>query len=213
MARIHRSSTRNLAGLLLVCLTLFAAAHQASHGRGGESQVSATLAPYITPTASEVAIVDETLARFGEHGLTFATAPVVSFHDDKADCAGNLGYWIVEDGTDRVRICWTHDEPGAERILRTQALVHELAHAWVHRNTDASDRAAFVELVGADSWNAGTSDWVDRGTEVAAELVTWAILDPAVLFIEFDDADPQRWALAYELLTGRTAPDALAAAA
>ncbi|MEM7287016.1 MAG: hypothetical protein AAF480_11745 [Actinomycetota bacterium] len=177
----------------------------APHGGAGDESDPALGA--LTPlTAPEAEIVGEALALFDGAGLTLGSTPAVSFHDDKADCAGNLGFWVDESGLDRIRVCWTHEDPVVQTTLQTQALVHELAHAWAHRQVDGDDRAAFSAFVGAAGWEAHDAAWVDRGTEVAAELVTWAVLDPAVSFIDFDAEPCTDWAEAFELLTGAVAP-------
>ena len=179
----------------------------------GEAEEPAPALGALAPLSEAEAVVAETaMAAFVEAGMGFDTTPVVSFHREKADCAGNLGYWVDEDGIDRIRVCWTHDDPAVEAVLQTQAMVHELAHAWAHRNVDDADRAAFSEFVGVESWEGADAEWIHRGTEVAAELITWAVLDPAVSFIDFDEAGCRDWAAAFELLAGRPAPAHVAGA-
>lgn len=204
MASHTRNRTLVLIASLAVAVT--AAAPAAWLLRGDGAPAAAALGAAVPHTAVDAAIVATAIDAFAGHGLEFGVEPVVSFHDDAAACSGNLGYWTDEAGVDRIRVCWTDDDARVQEILRTQALVHELAHAWVYRNTDAATRDAFVELVAADSWNGAEAAWVDRGTEVAAELVTWAVLDPAVLFVEFAESSCGTWAAGYELLVGATAP-------
>ena len=96
-----------------------------------------------------------------------------------------------------------------EARLQEQVIVHELAHAWADQNLDDARRDAFVEFTGADSWNLAASEWNDRGTERAADLITWALLDPAVLFVDFGDMSCHAWAAAFELLTEQPAPATL----
>ena len=161
-------------------------------------------------TAAEAELVAEVHARFADHGLELPADLAIGFHDDATACNGNYGRFEPAAPGPRVRVCWTHENPGVELVLRRQALVHEAAHAWAYDQLDDATRIAFVELTGSDSWNESTSDWQLRGTERAAELITWAVLDPAVLFLETDGVDCQVWQDAYQLLTGHEAPPALA---
>ncbi len=161
---------------------------------------------WMPPTDEEEALVVESLALLDAGGLRLLAAPVVSFHTELDECLGNLAYWRVEDGIDRVWVCWTHEDPGVQRIVQTQALVHELAHAWVHANTSEADRQAFMEVAGSASWNGASDAWNDRGVEQAADLITWGVLDPGVLFVDFEGSSCTRWADAYEALTGQSAP-------
>lgn len=147
-----------------------------------------------------------TFERFTEAGLDAPTHVVPSFHTSMDACNGNLGLRTTEDGVSRVRVCWSHEDPFVELHLQGQALMHELAHAWAERNLDEARRDAFVDFTGASSWSLAADDWQDRGTEQAADLITWALLDPAVLFIDFDNGECHSWAPAFELLTGVDAP-------
>jgi len=157
-------------------------------------------------TVDQEEVVRSALELLDDGGFELEERPVVSFHADLADCLGNLAYWQVENGVDRIWVCWNHDDAGVQRIVRTQALVHELAHAWVHAHTSETARAVFMDVVGSSSWNGADHAWGDRGVEQAADLLTWAVLDPAVLFVDFDKADCAKWAVAYAALTGRSAP-------
>lgn len=157
-------------------------------------------------TMAQTELVAASFERFADAGLTPPTHVVASFHSSVDACNGNLGLSTVEDGVARVRVCWGHENPGVELRLQEQALVHELAHAWAKRNIDDARRNAFVEFTGAASWDLAIDGWNDRGTERAADLITWALLDPAVLFVDFDDTSCHTWAPAFELLTGVEAP-------
>ncbi|MEM9202095.1 MAG: hypothetical protein AAGC53_10560 [Actinomycetota bacterium] len=168
--------------------------------------VPAELSPYRTPTPAQAALVTDTLDRFTEAGLGIESPPLVSFHPERSDCGGNLAYWRNEDGVDHVRICWTHEDPGVEVRVQAQALTHEFGHAWVFENTDAATRAAFVEATGSASWADPADEWNDRGTERAAELLVWAVLDPNVLFVDFTGEPCTTWSAAFTLLTDRPAP-------
>lgn len=203
----HRSQ---LLALLLVGLILFVPAPLS--GSGSTTPEAAALGPYAVPTEAQMSVVVDALAHLESGGLSIAGAPVVSFHDDLGDCGGNLAYWQAEDGIDRVWVCWTHEDPAVERTVQTQALVHELAHAWVYANTSEAQRIEFMELAGSASWSDASDPWNDRGVEQAADLITWAVLDPAILFVDFDADSCDRWANAFEALTLVPAPATIQAA-
>lgn len=173
---------------------------------------SNTLGEVTELTPEQEALVASSLDRFSQAGLDAPSHVVPSFHKSLDACNGNLGLRTTEDGVSRVRVCWSHENPGVELRLQEQALVHELAHAWAERNLDDARRDAFVEFTGAASWDLAAHGWNDRGTERSADLVTWALLDPAVLFVDFDAASCHTWAPAFELLTGAAAPAPLAEA-
>ena len=174
--------------------------------------IRAELPAAVELTPQEAAVVEGSHELFENAGLDLPTDLVASFHDSVEPCAGNLGLSTIENGTPRVRVCWSHDDEAVERRLQQQALVHEMAHAWADKNLDDATRDAFVEFTGSDSWNLRSSDWTERGTERAADLITWALLDPAVLFVDFDGMSCHGWAAAFELLTDLPAPNTLAGA-
>lgn len=193
------------ARILLTLLTTLLAGPQFAPAVATTESV-APAADAVTLTATEAELVASSAALFEDAGLRLPDEFVASFHDDTAACSDNLGLSTIENGTPRIRVCWSHEDPGVEARLQQQALVHELAHAWADENLDDATRAAFVEISGADTWNRAASDWSERGTERAADLITWALLDPAVLFVDFADMSCHIWAPAFELLTGVEAP-------
>lgn len=153
-------------------------------------------------TAADDALVTATYERFDSAGLQLSSEIAVSFHSTLDKCNGNLGLHTTENNHARIRICWSHEDPFVQGVLREQALVHEMAHAWIAANVNDAQRQAFVELTNSDSWGLAASLWEERGTERAADLLTWALLDPSVLFVDVDRAPCTTWHEAYQLLTG-----------
>lgn len=163
-------------------------------------------------TPAQSTLMTTSLERFTQAGLEAPVHVVPSFHKSMDACNGNLGLSTIEDGVARVRVCWSHENPGVELRLQEQALVHELAHAWAKVSLDDARRDAFVEFTESSSWDLAAHGWNDRGTERSADLITWALLDPAVLFVDFDNGECHTWAPAFELLTGVDAPGPLTGA-
>jgi len=163
-------------------------------------------------SATEAELLAASADLFHSNGMDLPDGLVASFHDDEADCEDMLGLFTVEEDGPRVRVCWTHDDPGVQRRLQEQALVHELAHAWVDSNVSDGTREEFVVLTEAETWNSRSSEWNDRGTERAADLITWALLDPAVLFVDFASVPCETWIAAFELITSSPTPVTLTGA-
>lgn len=148
--------------------------------------VDATSASAGTPTDVERELVEWAQARFADAGMELPDDLVITFHRDAEPCEGNHGTYRT--GTpDRVRICRNHDDAVIEDRLRRHALLHELAHAWTDHHLADERRAAFLELRGAESWNDRTDDWHDRGTEQAAEIIAWGLLDQQIGFLGIHD--------------------------
>lgn len=94
------------------------------------------------------------------------------FTSDIMDCDGHMGMYHRRTST--VQMC----------SLDKGTMLHELAHAWANHVLSEADKQAFVELRGLDSWNDQTRAWKQRGTEHAAEVIAWALLEEpnALLF-------------------------------
>lgn len=189
--------TRNLIGLLL--MTSFWPATDA---------VAETAEALPKLSAVESSIVTDAHELYGAAGLTLPEPVRITFHDSLEPCAGNLALYTNE-LSPSVRVCWTHENPAVERRVRTRALVHELAHAWVDGNVDDRTKLAYLLFTGLDSWRDRDEEWTERGTEHAAELITWAVLDPEVSWIDFATESCHRWPIAYSLLTGEASTEAL----
>jgi hypothetical protein len=128
--------------------------------------------------------------------------PVAFIHETTLDaCEGREGSQVFGDGRSTIHIC-TDDAGAAEELL----FVHELAHAWDHANLTDDRRAAFMTLRGLHTWQ-GTdprgSDWLDRGAEHAAVIMTWGLMDRPMMVVTIRDATCPRMLAGYEMLTGR----------
>ncbi len=117
---------------------------------------------------------------------------------------------------------WMHDsrlgcsvEPGATNrsgvfVISTKRLVihncgpeftllHELGHAYVHLNVNADQRARFLDTRIANGWRG--HDWRLNGTEHAANVLAWKLLDGAVVPDRTLPNDETSLQLGYEILT------------
>ena len=120
-------------------------------------------------------------------------------------CGGREG--LYHTATSSLYICTT----------RKQTLLHELAHAWTDVRLSEELRTAFVRLRGVRSWDDRNDPWELRGTEHAAEIITWALMDrpihvptypgspdaePIYRLLSIPNSDVDSLAFGYQLLTG-----------
>ena len=155
---------------------------------------------------AEAGVFAEAERLFATIGLELPADLVLSFHESEPDCDGNLGLSSRENGVPRVRVCWSDENPDLEAELQLRALIHELTHAWTNEYVDDVTKALFVKFTESGSWSDRSTAWEDRGTERAAELMSWALLDAPILFTDFEGISCFSWAVAFELLTGSAAP-------
>ena len=207
---------RRTIALALAVLVIGVTFTASIHTRGHEVSSSTTLAmAALQPTFGEILIeetadpTDETLVewamdRYTEAGLSLPTIRL-SFHADSAPCEGALGGHRIEGEVSRVYICVV--EFGATRQLKVKrTLLHEFAHAWDNHYLDDETRSAFMDLAGLDGWSFDTP-YDERGSEHAAETITWGLLDRPLLFGELGETTP--WELqhdGYLTLTGAEPP-------
>lgn len=143
--------------------------------------------------------------RFDDAGLQLDDDIVITFHTDREACEGNLATFRTRATTgdhDRVRICRTSDGSATEERLVRHALLHELSHAWAHHSLGDHARRAFLADRGATNWNDRSEKWHDRGTEQAAEIMTWGLMDQEIGFLAIHDTTCERLHTGFVLLTG-----------
>jgi hypothetical protein len=102
--------------------------------------------------------------------------------------------------------------------LEKKTMLHELAHAWVGIEFSANDRQRFMELRELSSWNDRDVPWEQRGTEHAAEILTWGLMDEPTLvrwvedgiesfrLLSIPNSDVESLAVGFEVLTGLDSP-------
>lgn len=136
--------------------------------------------------------------RFTAGGMDLPSLEI-RFHQARTGCGGRLGAY--RDGT--ADICGVHVNSMSRRTL-----LHEMAHGWVEANVSADLEARFLRLRQLETWSDHRADWEERGTEHAAEIISWALdgqgtgTDRPSIPLN----DPDQLADAYELLTGRPLP-------
>lgn len=117
----------------------------------------------------------------------------VSFHRNSEPCNGAQGGHLIEHGVSHVLICIS--ELGSLRELKVKrTLLHEFAHAWDANFLTQEVREEFLELSGLEGWSFEVP-YEQRGSEQAAETITWGLMDEPLLFGSLDA--PMDWESQY----------------
>jgi hypothetical protein len=150
-------------------------------------------------TADEILVWAE--QRFEAAGLSM---PVVDIrrHADKAACDGNSALWRASDSGGVIEFCVDPDSEVAEHRI----ILHELAHAWTDHNVTTDLRDAFLESRGLEHWR-DPAPWELRGSEHAAEIIAWGLMDRELLVYTITPNDTESLTAGFVLLTGQTPPD------
>lgn len=195
--------TISVASLLAICLLGLAAQTVPIEVSGDPAHAPNDLDPpeiilrNLTPYDQPAEIVEWSVARYKLAGLQLPDVQVSFYSWDPSlkDCAGHGGLWTFYQDRHSIDVCAV-GVPSRRRML-----LHEFAHAWTHENLTEDDRRAFLNGRGLESWNQPGSDWDNRGTEHAAEIINWGLYmycDPEHM-IEADD--PASLTVAFRQLT------------
>lgn len=149
-----------------------------------------------TPAQQEMA--RWAIGRFETAGLSLPSLEI-RFHPTPNGCDGRLGGYAG--GT--VDLCGVH-----VNLMSRRTLLHEIAHGWVGATVSADLKARFLRLRQLESWNDPRVDWQERGTEHAADIISWALCDQGTgtQLPSIPRNAPDHLADGYELLTGRPLP-------
>jgi len=189
---------------LLATLAFWVAPGTASDG-ARPTYVGATVAPsslgghaFEFRDEADAALTEWALGRFAIAGLNLPTL-LVSFHDDKERCGGHPG--LYQSGTPaRIHLCGFNWDRFLVKAKMT--LLHELGHAWAADTLTAEARQRFVDFRGLPTWGDDQWLWKEQGSEQAAEVIAWALLDQEVRMSSIPDSQPLSLAQAYFQLTG-----------
>ncbi|MDJ0923506.1 MAG: hypothetical protein QNJ77_03005 [Acidimicrobiia bacterium] len=198
---------------ILTALTITVILSPGATGPDGESTIARTQhavaakvpeqqpGSIIDASPRQHAAAEAALRMFEDAGLGLPPVDIV-FHESTIRCDNRNGYYHLEHGRHVVDVCMAEDYP---EVFLEQLIVHELAHAWdVHVLTDAI-RSEFMELRKVDIWHSREVHWKHRGTEHAAEIITWGVFDKAMPVITLDNVECDELQEGYETLTGMVA--------
>jgi len=145
--------------------------------------------------AAEERAIDWSIRRYREAGLAGMPDLEVYLHRTHEECDGGLGLYHAG----RIDLCTTES---SEPYQRKFAL-HEMAHGWIETNVDGAVLDRFMDIRGIAAWNDRSYDWKHRGTEQAAEIVTWGLGEGEISPLLPEAVDGPTLARLYELITGR----------
>ena len=186
------TGTRTLATriALIVCLAVAALAF-------GPKAPAAAPRPLTVAgaTAAQERAVDWAFHRYGQAGLDNMPPLDVHMYRDHGPCNGGLG--LSYQG--RIELC----TKGSSEPYQRKFALHEMAHSWIATNVGGDVLAAFMHRQGVDGWNDRREPWKERGTEQAAEVLTWGLGQGEIAPLLPTVPDAKTLASLYEMLTGR----------
>ena len=144
--------------------------------------------------------------QFRAHGLGTPRVRRVTFHGNQVNkCEGVVG--LVLD--DAVTLCFEPDAACLDRACTAwdpwakRTALHELAHAWMADHLTAEVIDQFLGVTGMPTWSSPTRAWGERGFELAAETIAWAMMDQSVqVNPKLGPRGCTELARYYEILTG-----------
>jgi hypothetical protein len=154
------------------------------------------------PDAGDLHVVEWAFETFEAAGLQLPSM-VVEFAADRTSCGGNTAVAIHGGSEPTIIVC---ADPASPDVVIRRTLLHEMAHIWANAALDDTTRRAFLDLRGLESW-AEVPAWHERGSEHAAEIMTWALMDEELLMATIPDNSPIELGAGYMLLTGMSVPE------
>ena len=153
-------------------------------------------------------LITWSFAQYRAHGLGTPMVRRVTFHDKQiGKCEGLAGLILG----DVVTVCFGSAAACLDQgctVWQTwakKAVLHELAHAWMDEHLTAEVIARFLAVTGKPTWASSTHEWGDRGVELAAETLAWAMTDqPSRVNPKLGPHTCDELTQYYQILTGRT---------
>ncbi|MFN3216509.1 MAG: hypothetical protein ACE367_08450 [Acidimicrobiales bacterium] len=144
------------------------------------------------------AMIDWAMALFADADLALPSMRFVHNGTDTEPCSGRAGMHHVVDGVSVVELC-TSDVGVATRIM----ILHETAHAWTRHALTDEARERFRALRGFEHWrDYAAAPWHENGTEQAAEILVWGLMDRPIRIVRIDQATCDDLLAGYRILTG-----------
>lgn len=121
------------------------------------------------------------LQRFADDALAPPLPTSVTFLPDVEDARARYGFEHGSDAGD-IALPFTAADACADSVCdrwtawTKAATLHELAHTWLTRYATAAATARFLRATGL-IWSDPARPWSQQGAEVAAETLTWGLMD------------------------------------
>lgn len=135
---------------------------------------------------------------FEEAGLDLPALRYIHHGGDPSPCRGRAGVHHVVGGVSVIELCEPEPSTATEVMI-----LHETAHAWADHNLSDSDKVAFQQLRGFSHWrNYEMAAWHENGTEQAAEILVWGLIDRPIQMIRINDTGCEQLEAGFLVLTG-----------
>lgn len=136
---------------------------------------------------------------FAEAGLELPPIQY-RYHDGNMSyCNGRDGLQQPDGAVNVIELCTTRLDFGTQVMI-----LHETAHAWADHTLTEETRTQFQELRGWAYWrNYEKAPWHENGTEQAAEIMVWGLIDRPIWVVRIDQNSCADLLAGYLLLTGR----------
>ena len=186
-------------GIALLAGLAFSLAPFSGPTKDGEPPLSVGVEHTFTfRTNSDADLADWALGQFDRAGLDLPPL-AVAFHDDREPCGGHFGLYRTGDPA-RVDMCGFNWDRFVVTAKKT--LLHELGHAWSQHILSDEERDRFLALRDLDTWGDDRFPWEEQGSEQAAEIIAWALMDQEIQLAKVGEASREALTGAYLQLTG-----------
>jgi hypothetical protein len=179
--------------LRILMLATFVAASLLSRAVAVLPPASGTDTIVHNDSAEQRAMAEWALGRYQAAGLEFPPLVIEFAGRDLARCDGAPGRTYLDETTAVVKMCWN------ARFI----LLHELAHVWASHNLPAAKHEPFMAMrADAISWASSEVAWAQRGSEHAANVIAWGVLEDPFPISRTYPNDPDALRDAFVFLTG-----------
>ncbi|MEN8114615.1 MAG: hypothetical protein ABFS21_09530 [Actinomycetota bacterium] len=157
----------------------------------------------------QTALVSWALTRFVASGLESPPVTAVRFPPTEACLRSFSGVTIHGNEGSMIDVCVAPEDLAIAvgfPLDARRTILHELGHVWNAHVATETERQVFLDSRGLEEWSA--SVWQESGSEQAAEIIMWGVMDMNVLPRVPNATCPERHA-AFEILTGIPAAERL----
>ncbi|MEA3510727.1 MAG: nuclear transport factor 2 family protein [Actinomycetota bacterium] len=162
-------------------------------------------------SSDQILLVEWAIDRFTANDLVFPDVTQIVFPPTAACEGGVSGTAVHQERGSSIDVCASAESvsPGAETssFAPTRAargtILHELAHIWNFDHVTEYRKELFVAARGLDVWIGNGIDWDRRGSEHAAEILMWGLMDDVVPMLRLEQRSCADLTDGYQILTGR----------